>query len=124
VNLETGATTKLFSTDGEGSFSSTTLYQSYGAGGGSMYSSTGTLLDTFALPAGSYTNPFPALSASYVDYTPDGHVFVFDTTGAHQYTVVPEPSAWGFLSGFALLTLPLMRRRSRGGGGRALILAL
>jgi hypothetical protein len=177
VNTETGATTRLFSTDGDGSFSSTTFYQSYGAdgllyvldygnnrmqvldpdnafaavreftlqgtvanmqfamsfggsiflgdgaGGGSMYSSTGTLLDTFALPAGSYTNPFPALSNSYVDYTPDGHVFVFDTTGAHQYAVVPEPATWGFLSGIALLSLALMRRRSRSCGGH-LTLAL
>lgn len=147
LNLQTGASTKIFSTDGTGALSTSTLYQHYGAngllylldygnnrvvaldpnnsfaqtlsftlqgpvanmqfamdsnndiflgdaaGGGSMYSSTGTLLNTFTLPAGSHTDPFSSGIHPYLDSTPDGHVFVFDTTGAHQYEVeaVPEP---------------------------------
>jgi hypothetical protein len=81
-----------------------------GAGGGEMYNSTGDLLSTFTLPAGSYTDPFPAGSASYIDETPDGSVFVFDSTGAHQYSVsaIPEPSAAALL---AVGVVALRRRR-------------
>jgi len=42
-----------------------------------MYASTGTLLDQFTLPTGSYNNPFAKGIEPYVDYTPDGHVFIF-----------------------------------------------
>ncbi len=166
INLQTGAATKVFSTDGDGALSTSTLYQHYGAdgmlylldygnnrvvaldpdnsyaqaftftlqstvanmqfamgadgsiflgdgaGGGSMYSATGTLLDTFALPDGSYTDPFTSGIAPYVDYTPDGHVFVFDNTGAHQYEVVPEPSTWALLA-LGFIGTVLWRRKPK-----------
>lgn len=81
-----------------------------GEGGGQMYSSTGDLLSTFTLPAGSYTSPFTNGIQSYVDVTPDNHVYVFDTTGAHQYNIVPEPSALALL-GVGVLSI-LRRRRN------------
>jgi len=174
LNLQTGASTKIFSTDGTGALSTSTLYQHYGAngllylldygnnrmvaldpnnsfapsfsfilqntvanmqfamdasndiflgdgtGGGSMYSSTGTLLDTFTLPSGSYTDPFSSGIHPYLDSTPDGHVFVFDTTGAHQYEVeaVPEPGTLALLA-LGSLCLWAWRRRTSPSSRRA-----
>lgn len=62
-----------------------------GEGGGSIYSTSGMLLDVFTLPDGIYSNPFTKGIHPDVDYTPDVHVFVFDDTRAHQYAM-PEPT--------------------------------
>ncbi|MES2694201.1 MAG: hypothetical protein V4773_12070 [Verrucomicrobiota bacterium] len=88
------------------------LFLGDGAGGGSMYSAAGSLVSTFLLPAGSYANPFTNGITPYVDYTPDGHVFIFDATGAHQYAVfaIPEPSTYAALTGLALFGLTLCQR--------------
>jgi hypothetical protein len=175
VDLQTGAATKVFSTDGTGLLSATSYYQNYGAdgllyvldygntrmevldpansfgsvraftlattgtqsavanmqftiaadgsiflgdgvGGGFMYSSTGTLLDQFTLSAGSYDDPFVNGIHPYLDYTPDGHVFVFDTTGAHEYAVspVPEPSTvWLLCAGLLAAGATVIQRLGR-----------
>jgi hypothetical protein len=49
-----------------------------------------------------------------VDVTPDQHVYVFDTTGAHQYAIVPEPSP-AVLLGMGALALLRRRRWKREG---------
>jgi len=89
------------------------LYFGDGLGGGSAYAADGTFLDAFALP-GSVTgaaftgNPYLSTDAG-------GGVYVFDTTGFHQYAVsaIPEPSTYAALLGLAAMIFTLRKRRGK-----------
>jgi len=90
------------------------LYFGDGAGGGSAYSANGSFLGSFALP-GDVTGD--ALSGiPYLETDQTGHVYVFDSTGLHQYldaTAIPEPAATGILAGLGALALAGVWRRKR-----------
>lgn len=87
------------------------VYLGDGLGGGSSYAADGTYLGTFILPDTVTGDPF--VGTPYLSTDATGDVFVFDTTGFHQYqdsSAVPEPPTYA-LAFSALLGAVLMRRR-------------
>lgn len=106
--LQTGVTTANFQftigSDGN-------IYLGDGEGGGSVYTEDGTFSGTFTLP-GSVVGTLPiGLSKSYLSTDPNGGVYVFDSTGFHQYSTVPEPGAASILLFSGMLALAISRRR-------------
>jgi hypothetical protein len=86
-NLESGVVTAnmQFAISNTGVF-----YFGNGTGGGSSYAPDGTYLGSFSSPVDTPG----ALGQSYVSADGNGNVFVFDTTGAHEFINTPEPSTF------------------------------
>jgi len=73
-----------------------TLYFGDGTGGGTAYTSDGTYLGAFSSPASTSNHA----GTPYMSVDGIGDVFVFDTTGAHEFTdspSAPEPSSISLL---------------------------
>jgi hypothetical protein len=89
------------------------IYLGDGVGGGSFYTADGTYGGLFTLPGAVVGTPPPEFSSSYLSTDQNGGVYVFDSTGFHQYrdaSVVPEPSTAGLLAG-AVFLMAMRRRR-------------
>ena len=106
-SLQSGLANMPFAIGPNGSF-----YFGDGNGGGQAYTSTGTYEGAFTSPVSS---SIAALgNQPYLNVDSKGDVFVFDSTGAHQFfdtSAVPEPSTWAMFV-FGLAGLFVMRRRS------------
>ena len=118
-NLQTGVTTAnmQFAIGLNGN-----VYLGDGLGGGSVYAADGAYLSSFSAP-GSTPGNFGM--NPYVTADPEGNVFVFDSTGAHQYvdaSVVPEPSACALATGTLLgaLIISAFNRKATAAKARSL----
>jgi hypothetical protein len=85
------------------------FYLGDGQGGGSWYDSDGTFLGSFALPGAVISQDLSGTPYLTTDFS--GHVYVFDETGFHQFSTVPEPSTAALVLG--VLTLGGMMKRNR-----------
>jgi len=95
--LQAGLANMAFAIGPDGNF-----YFGNGDGGGQAYTASGTFEGDFTSPV-STPNTNLGINPS-VNADGNGDVFVFDSTGAHEFldtSVVPEPSTW------ALFTLGL-----------------
>jgi len=109
-SLQSGLANMPFAIAPNGSF-----YLGDGNGGGQTYLADGTYEGAFTSPVSS---TIPGLSNQpYLNADGKGDVFVFDSTGAHQFldtSAVPEPSTWiMFVLGLAGLFALRQRSPSR-----------
>jgi len=106
-SLQSGLANMPFAIAPNGSF-----YFGDGNGGGQAYLADGTYEGAFTSPVSS---SIPGLSNQpYLNADGKGDVFVFDSTGAHQFldtSAVPEPSMW-IMFVLGLVGLFALRQRS------------
>ena len=109
--LQAGLANMAFAIGPDGNF-----YFGDGNGGGQAYTANGTYEGSFA--TGTSTPTTATSNAPYVSADGKGDVFVFDSTGAHQFldtSVVPEPATWAlFILGLVGL-FAIGRQRSFSG---------